>query len=239
MSSSTRKRGKEGSDDRLFGTPAMQKKLKEAAGDMCYLLSRGYGERSSLQLVGNRYKLNVRQQKALLGMSAGSQQITSRRARLVSADALKDQSLSIDGFNLLIILESALSGAYVFKGLDDCYRDISGVHGTYKRIQKTEEALLLIGNNLNSLGVKQVHWILDKPVSNSGRLKSMMNELAEEYAFPWEISLENNPDTYLAESASVVVSSDAWILDRATRWFNLGAYLIEDCIEDANVIFSK
>ena len=64
----TRNRGKEASDDRLFGDSIMQQKIKEAAKDMKYLLSRGFAEKSSLQLVGNRYRLNARQQKALQGM---------------------------------------------------------------------------------------------------------------------------------------------------------------------------
>ncbi|NQY06415.1 MAG: DUF434 domain-containing protein [Flavobacteriaceae bacterium] len=226
----TRNRGKEGSDDRLFGDIKMQEHLKEAVQDMCYLLTRGFAEKSALQLVGNRYRLNARQQKALHGMSASKQQMERRKQHELTVDQLRNQSVVIDGFNLLIILESALSGAYVFKGLDGCYRDISSVHGTYKRVQKTEEALLLIGNTLNALGVKHVHWILDKPVSNSGRLKTMLRELAEEKGFPWEITLDNNPDKLIAESVEVAVSSDAWVLNQVTGWFNLAGGLIEKLV---------
>jgi len=56
----TRNRGKEGSDDKLFGTSKMQQQIKEALQDMSYLLSRDYAEKSAVQLVGNRYRLNVR-----------------------------------------------------------------------------------------------------------------------------------------------------------------------------------
>lgn len=59
---SLKNRGKEASDDALFGTEKMQSKLKEAITDMHYFLSRGYGEKSTLALVGNRYRLNARQQ---------------------------------------------------------------------------------------------------------------------------------------------------------------------------------
>ena len=234
----TRNRGKEGSDDRLFGDPKMQKKLKEACKDMCYLLSRGFAEKSSVQLVGNRYKLNARQQKALQGMSASEQQLKRRTTHRVTKEKLQGKTAIIDGFNLLIILESALSGAYVFKGLDGCYRDVSSVHGTYKRVQKTEDALLLIGNTLNSFGISRVHWIFDKPVSNSGRLKTMLRELAEKEDFPWEIVLDNNPDKVVAESSAIAISSDSWVLDRAKEWFNLAGYLIEECLLDVNSVQS-
>lgn len=235
----TRNRGKEASDDRLFGDPKMQQKLQEAARDMYYLLSRGFAEKSSLALVGNRYRLNARQQKALLGMSAGKQHIEKRNKQSVLPSDLSDQSLVIDGFNLLIVIESALSGAYVFKGLDGYYRDISGVHGTYKRVQKTEEAIVLIGNTIKELEVRSVSWYFDAPVSNSGRLKTKLRELAQEHQFPWDIHLVNNPDKVLATSEDIIVSSDAWILDRANQNLNLGAFLIEKFIKEANIVLAK
>lgn len=232
----TRNRGKEGSDDRLFGDPKMQEKLKNAAADMCYLLTRGYAEKSSVQIVGNRYRLNVRQQKALQGMCAGDQYVELRKNKEVQPSDINGKTLIIDGFNLLIILESALSGAYLFKGVDDCYRDVSSVHGTYKRVQKTEEALLLIGRTLQELQVVHVHWVFDQPVSNSGRLKTILRELAEQEGFPWEISLAHNPDKVIAASEHIAVSSDAWILNEVEQWFNLTGFIIENYITNALVV---
>ncbi|GAA4273559.1 DUF434 domain-containing protein [Aquimarina gracilis] len=234
----TRNRGKEASDDRLFGDPKMRQKLKEAAKDMCYLLSRGFAEKSSVQLVGNRYKLNTRQQKALLGMSTSKQQIALREQYALLPGNLENQVVAIDGFNLLIVLESALSGAYIFKGLDGYYRDVSGVHGTYKRVQKTEQVLKLMGNILQELKVVSVLWYFDAPVSNSGRLKTRIREIAQECSFPWEIHLVNNPDKVLAESKNIVISSDAWVLDRAQKNFNMVSYLIDQNIKEANIVFA-
>ena len=231
-----RNRGKNSNDDALFASETIQLKLKDDVADMHYLLSRGYAEKSSLQLVGNRRRLNVRQQQAVQGMSASSQQIELRHSRQIAFDAIGQDTIIIDGFNLLIILESALSGAYVFKGLDNAYRDLSGVHGTYKRVQQTKQALLLVGELLKN---NRVIWVFDKPVSNSGRLKTMLREISEEEGFDWEVILDNNPDKLLAESNYIVVSSDAWVLDRAKRWLNLAAYSIEHHISDANIIYSK
>ncbi|TPN86951.1 DUF434 domain-containing protein [Aquimarina algicola] len=235
----TRNRGKEASDDRLFGDLIMQKKLKDATQDMCYLLSRGFAEKSSVQLVGNRYQLNARQQKALQGMSASNHQIDLRKKRAITSQELAEKTIAIDGFNLLIILESALSGAYIFKGLDGYYRDVSGVHGTYKRVQKTEEAILLVGTTLSRLGVTAVQWYFDAPVSNSGRLKTRLREIATQHNFPWEIHLVNDPDKQLAFSHDIVISSDAWILDRAVKNYNLGAYLIEERLAITNIIYAE
>lgn len=231
-----RNRGKNSNDDQLFGSERVHQTLKEAVADMHYLLSRGYAEKSSLQLVGNRYRLNVRQQQAVQGMSASQQQIERRQAHEILFEDIKDETIAIDGFNLLIILESALSGAYLFKGLDNTYRDLSSVYGTYKRVQQTERALVMVGELLKH---NKVIWVFDKPVSNSGRLKTILRELAEEKQYNWEIILDNNPDKLLADSEHIVVSSDAWILDRAERWLNLASYFIENHIENTNIIKSQ
>ena len=107
----TRSRGKEGSDDRLFGDPKMQSKMREAIKDMSYLLSRGFSEKSALALVGNRYKLNNRQQRAVQGMSEAAHKLEKRAANCLVPNQLADKEVMLDGFNVLIMLESALSGA--------------------------------------------------------------------------------------------------------------------------------
>lgn len=224
----TRNRGKEGRDDLLFGASKAQEKIKEAVTDVSYLLSRGFSEKSSIQLVGNRYKLNNRQQKAVQGMSAAASQVSLRKNTEVSTDHLKGQTMIIDGFNIIIILESFLSGAYIFKGVDSCYRDVSSVHGTYKRVQQTQEVLTAVGDFLQEAQVKEVIWVFDQPVSNSGRMKMLLGELSRKRNYPWQSILEYNPDKILAISDHIIASSDAWVLDRAKRWFNLSGTIIEN-----------
>ncbi|MEM6718577.1 MAG: DUF434 domain-containing protein [Bacteroidota bacterium] len=235
----TRNRGKEGSDDRLFGDLKMQAKMREAVKDLSYLLSRGFSEKSSLPLVGNRYKLNTRQQRAVQGMSEATQKLEKRAANCVFPNQIEEKEVMLDGFNVLIMLESALSGAYLFKGLDGCYRDLSSVHGTYKKVKQTPEAIQLIANFLQENKVKKATWIFDKPVSNSGRLKTMLREFAEEHNYNWEVILDNNPDKLIAESGKVAISSDAWVLDNSTVWCNMVRCIVDEHISQKNVIESK
>lgn len=235
----TRNRGKEGSDDRLFGDPKMQSKMREAIKDLSYLLSRRFSEKSSLSLVGNRYKLNNRQQRAVQGMSEAIHKLEKRAANCLSPNQLAEKEVFIDGFNVLILLESALSGAYLFKGLDGCYRDVSSVHGTYKKVKQTPEAIQLIANFLQENKVKKAFWIFDKPVSNSGRLKTMLREFADEHNHNWKIMLDNNPDKSIAESGKIAISSDAWILDNATTWCNMIRHIVNKHIPQKNVVKSE
>ncbi len=226
-----RNRGKAPSDDTLFGEKWLPV-FKEACMDLSYLLGRGYGSKSSLQIVGNRYRLNARQQKALAGMGASEDSVILRNNKRVSASELQGKTVAIDGFNLLIILESAMSGAYIFKGMDGAYRDVTSVHGGYKRVRQTHDAILLVGNVLEKLGIKKAIWYLDAPISNSGRLKTILRETAKEYDFPWEIHLVNNPDKELIASSEIVISSDAWILEECGTWFNMMEEMIENYLDE-------
>ena len=213
-------------DDLLFGQPEAQEKLQHALDDLYYLLGRDYPLKASLALAGNRYQLIKRQLQALQGMACSANELGKRKNTELSPDALKDETILLDGFNILIILETALSGGFVFEGLDGCYRDISSVHGSYRTVQTTEAALILIGKTLQQLQLQKVIWVFDAPVSNSGKLKGTCYEIAGKHHFPWEIRLENAPDKYLIENSGLICSSDAWVLNECQSWFNLGAYII-------------
>lgn len=230
-----RNRGKRSSDDKWFAEK-WYPIFKEAVNDLCYFLSRGYAERSALQIVGNRYKLNKRQRKAIYRISCSDQQVASRSLSSCDVESVKHKDMEIDGFNLLILLESILSGAYVFKGRDGLFRDISSVHGSYRRVLKTESAIILVGKALKELEVESVKWYFDRPVSNSGRIKTKLLEISDDNGFNWEAELVMNPDKVLVASSKIVVTSDGGILDHVGKWFNLGAYLINNHINHPNII---
>lgn len=223
----SRNRGKNSGDDQLFSSEKTVKILQEAIRDMRYLLSRGFAENASASLVGNRYRLRARQIQMIKSASAGEEAINLRNGKNVEANTLSGKTVYIDGFNLLILLESLLSGAYIFKGCDGCYRDLSSVHGSYKRVQQTNRSIELVAIFHQKVAVAKIVWIFDQPVSNSGRLKQILLDYAAEQQLDWEVYLEFNPDKYLAAVPETIISSDAWILDHCASWFNLAEYLID------------
>lgn len=233
--SNHRNRGKQSNDDKLFSSK-FRPFLVEATNDLCLLLSRGYAQKSALQLVGNRYKLNKRQRNAIMRISCSEQSIKERKKKELKEGQLTDQTLEIDGFNILIFLESLLSGAYIFQCRDGLYRDISSVHGSYKRVHKTEEGVILIGKILNQLKIKSAHWYLDQPVSNSGKLKTLLLELAQRHNFDWTVELVFDPDKVLANSKEIIITSDGWILDKSIQWFNLSAEIINRIKKKENIL---
>jgi len=236
MSHEKRSRGKQSNDDKLFGHSKAKAKFKDALHDYGFLLTRDYGQKSSVQLVGNRYRLNARQQQALMNMGASQAQIASRRSKSLSIQELKDKTLIVDGFNLIITLESYFSGAYIFEGMDGFFRDISSVHGSYKRIANTTEVIKEVGRFLQGYSQQVMYWVLDKPVSNSGRLKGLIEEIAKENAWNWEAFLDFNPDQYIVSSGHVAISSDAWVLDHAVANFNFSQLYLQEKEAKDNVL---
>ncbi|MDR4893947.1 MULTISPECIES: DUF434 domain-containing protein [unclassified Chryseobacterium] len=234
-----RNRGKNTGDDTLFGSEKQINKLKLAVEDMKYLLTREYPEKAASDLVGNRYRLKTRQIQALRGASASAVQLHNRELKHLEASDLNGKTIYLDGFNVLILLESLLSEAYIFEGLDGCIRDLSGVHGTYKRVNQTLKAMELVAAFHQKKQIQKLVWIFDKPVSNSGRIKQSILEFAEQHQLNWEADLQYNPDKFLAESSELIISSDAWILDHCKEWFNLIGYLITEENISVNLIKTK
>ena len=79
-------------------------------------------------------------------------------------------------FNTIITLEVALSGSLLLQGMDGTIRDLAGLRGTYRIVDKTERAVELILSQLEKEKGKGAVFYLDQQVSNSGRLRSLLLE---------------------------------------------------------------
>ncbi len=236
MPSQQKHRGQHPQDHLLFAKK-WELPFGQAAQDLSYLLERGYGENSGVKIVGDRYRLNARQRKALLRLVSTPSSIEKRLGLQFPTSQLKDKVVAVDGFNLIIFVESILSNGIILACMDGVYRDIASVHGSYKRVIETGAALELLGQVFEKFGVAEVQWFLDAPVSNSGRLKQLLEMEAAENNFNWTIDLVPDPDKTLVEITGdvVAVSSDSWILDRVSHWANINAYLIEKELPNARV----
>lgn len=228
-------RGPHPSDVKLF-SPAMLTDLRAAITDYSLLLTKGYAEKSTLKLVGDRFALTERQRLAIMRSACSDQHLAGRQKTEVKIGNLANQPIAIDGYNLLITVEAAMSGGVIFKGRDGCFRDLASIHGTYRRVTETIPAIKLIGDFLKQISVTKVLWLLDSPVSNSGRLKTLIGELAKENNWDWEIELSISPDARLIKTDSVAATSDSVILDHCKRWVNLAREIIEQKIPGAWIV---
>jgi len=228
-------RGAASEDPRLFAE-AQLPVLRAAAADFCWLLDRNYAPRSALELVGNRHCLAARQRMALSRFACSGQDAERRRQRNVNLTALQGRELWIDGYNLLTLIETALSGGVVLVCRDGCFRDIASVHRQYRKVMETIPALQLIGETVADCGAALCRWWLDKPVSNSGRLKTAILETAEANGWKMQVDLAFSPDHELSRTEHLIATSDGIILDRCRAWVNLARHIIGRRIPSAHVV---
>ncbi|HTV41987.1 MAG TPA: DUF434 domain-containing protein [Candidatus Sulfotelmatobacter sp.] len=228
-------RGAAPQDERLFARDQLGA-LRAAASDLCWLLDRHYAARSALELVGNRHNLSSRQRMALARYACSSADVQCRtKSRVESAD-VRGQELWLDGYNILTVLESALAGGVVLPGRDGCFRDIAGIHRRYRKVNETMPALKLVGETVLALGAGLCRWLLDQPVSNSGRLKTLILETAQEAGWNMEVELTFSPDHLLARTNHIIATSDGIVLDQCRQWVNLAAIIMAQRIPRARVV---
>ena len=162
--------------------------------------------------------------------------VARRQARIVSPQALAGCRIEIDGYNVLTTIEAALSGGVLLLARDGVLRDMASMHGSYRKVEETQPALELIGQTLAGFGVSEALWLLDRPVSNSGRLKTIIEDLAGEPGWTWRVELAHDPDAELAQSDEIVATADSGILDLCGTWFNLAREIVERHLVDAWVL---
>jgi hypothetical protein len=205
--------------DRELFAPARLPALRAAVGELSWLLSRGYADRSALKLVGDRHELTARQRKAVQRCACSDEAREARRARRVELRDLEGEAVHVDGFNALIVSESTLGGGVVLVGRDGAHRDLASVHGTWRRVAETGEVIDALGALLSP--AREVVWWLDRPVSNSGRLRRLLLDRAEPHGWPWRVEVVWDPDRELMRSDAIVATGDARILDAEVRWVDL------------------
>ena len=218
------KRGYVPSDDIEFSDESILT-LSKAGRDLCYLLNRGYNIKGASTFVGNHYLLSERQRLALVRCISTEENIDLRKSKEI-VDKLEGAVVNIDGFNTIITLEVAFSGTPLLKCMDGTIRDLAGLRGTYRLIDKTDMAIVEIGKALEAKGIKEAVFYLDAPVSNSGRLRARILELLAEFDFAVSVNIINNVDSVL-EKLDYVITSDAIILDKCISWFNLNKVILE------------
>lgn len=227
-------RGKEDKDERFFSSEEI-KRLKYAQEEVVWLLNRNYPISNIIDFVGGRHQFSSRQRMALRRASCSNMDLEIRRGKEVSVYDLEGKTINIDTFNFIISLEVALSKGVLINCMDGSIRDLAGLRGTYKLIDKTYMALDILGDVFKKLKIKGVNFYIDAPVSNSGRLKTAIYEISDKWNIDINVEIVSNPDVIL-EKSNYVVSSDSIILDKCDGWINLVRYIVKEYIKEVWII---
>ena len=226
MPDSRRHRGAHPEDAALFA-PDQLRRLKEAQRDLSWLRTRGYAEVSATKLVGDRYQLRARQRVAVGRCACSDQKLKSRLSRLQSAEQVRGKDLLVDGLNVLTTIEVVLSKGVLLLGRDGCMRDMASFHGNYRLVDETGEAVAWLLASVSELAPATTSLLIDRPVSNSGRLARQIRDQAERDGIRLDVNVTEGVDEKLQKSEGIVATADSAILDLCGPWTNLARMTVE------------
>lgn len=205
------------------------KTLIEAGIDLRYLLSRGYKRRnikSLLKLVGDRYGLNKAQRNLLDRAIFGDKEVENRRNKLIDIEEVRNRTLAIDGYNVLVTLESALDGKPLILADDGLVRDIAGKSSRYKPRKITYQAFDLIFAMLREYPPRETLFLFDEKMSMSLMLAQKVRGMMDESQLVGDASVSKYPDKELLEY-EIIATSDSSPIDKAKKVFDLAGYIVK------------
>ncbi len=157
--------------------------LRDASYDLKFLLNRGYRKKIALNLVANKFLLDKNERNFLVRKVFSDEKSIDRKVKIIPVNKIKNKIIFIDGYNVLITVESIYKHEYdsVFMCDDGVLRDLKAVFGKYKIGSSTETALNNIITILKKYHPYCIYFLYDSPVSKSGELASLTKSLIKQH----------------------------------------------------------
>lgn len=200
--------------------------LREAIKDLRYILNRGYNRASGVEFVSNHYCLELQQRHLLARCVFSKKEIIEHKEKLINLREIQDKRLSIDGYNVLITVESILDRGQIIKCDDGFIRDLQAVFGKYRMSDATEEALNKILKTLEESKPREIIFYYDKQVSRSGELAGITRSKIN-YS-----ELNGNAKTTVGTDADIrdheiAASSDRAIIKKTKSVLDIPAHILK------------
>jgi len=203
----------------------MMTSLLLAYEDLKYLLNRGYRKKYALEFVANHYKLTSRERYFLMRCVFPDKEIEERKRKVLQKENLRNRVLGIDGFNVLITLESLIEGKAILCE-DGFLRDLKHQRG-YKIHENTSKVLELIVGFLRDVEIKEAQFLYDAPVSRSGEIAKLTEEIMVKFKVPGKVELSRAPD-YELKRFKVVASSDIAVIQKVPSVVDIPKMIARD-----------
>ncbi|NJF24595.1 DUF434 domain-containing protein [Thermococcus sp. Bubb.Bath] len=195
--------------------------LMRAREDLKYLMNRGYRKKVALDFVANHYRLPAPHRYLLARCVFSDAWIAEVREKLLKPEELTGKSLAIDGFNVLITLESLMDGEAILCE-DGLVRDLK-YQGRYRLNERTPMVIEKVVKSLSELGVGKAVFFYGKNVPKSGEIKKLTESAIKKFGATGEVRLVKSPDFEL-KSFENVATADTAIIGAVERVFDLAAY---------------
>ena len=205
-------------------------KLMNATADLKFLLNRDYNKKASLEFVGNHYLLDKEERNYLQRKVYSTDKVKGRKSKIIPLSKIKGKPLFIDGYNVLITVESICGSDGSIVVCDDgILRDVNAVFGKYKCKDETTTALNSIIALVKIYHPSNIQFFFDSQVSKSGELAKLAEQIMEEQEVQGSAHTAQNVDHQLItlsnENEGVVASSDSVIMDKVDYVLDIPCFI--------------
>ena len=180
-------------------------------------MDRAYPKESAIRFVSDHHRLLEEQRFVLTRVVVASDMAKKRRDKILPLEALHGSTLFIDGYNVLISVESLLGGKPVYLCDDGILRDIMGIFRSHRPSDLTAPALDTIFDLLASVCPAVTEVLLDQQISMSGRLAVLIRRTMAEHDVPGMVRTAQDVDRQLKEMEGVIATGDGTIIDAAVN----------------------
>jgi hypothetical protein len=190
--------------------------LRQAAEEARYLLDRGYPKDSAIRFISNHHGLLEVQRYVLARVVLSSAPARARKAKAIPVQALSGKDVIVDGYNVLITVESLLAGCPVYLCDDGFLRDTRGISKRYRTSRFTDIALSLVFDLLAFTAPARIEFLLDQQMSRSGELAARIRYLMAGRNLPGTACTARDTDHRLKTDRGIVASADGNVIDAAS-----------------------
>ncbi|AFK23216.1 DUF434 domain-containing protein [Pyrococcus sp. ST04] len=193
-------------------------RMYEAYFDLKFLLNRGYRKSSALEFIANHYRLTLRERHFLARCVFPDSWVREVRKKILRD--LSGLRVGVDGFNVLITLESLLQGIAVICE-DGLVRDLK-YQGKYRFSDLTEKVIDIMIKTLASASPGEVFVFYGRSISKSGEIRKITLRIMKNYGLRGEVELVKSPD-YELKNFEYVATADTGIIEKVKGVYDIVA----------------
>ncbi|WP_440947726.1 DUF434 domain-containing protein [Methanosarcina sp. T3] len=216
-----------------FSEPTPKEKLLKPARDIRSILRWGYPKFATIRFVADHSQLSAEERHILTRVIMPPDKIVSRIRKKIACNGIRDRDLLLDGYNVLLSVDSLLKKEPMWFCDDGYIRDTRYYFSKAKQAEDIEEALDLILEFFSEARPKSVTFLLDAQISRSGELAGFIRRKLKEQGIPGDAHTSKTADFDLKtegenpERQLVVATSDGIVIDSVLQVLDIPACLME------------
>lgn len=216
-----------------FSEPAQKERLLKPARDIRSILRWGYPKFATIRFVADHSQLSAEERHILTRVIMPPDKVVSRVRKKIACDGIRDRDLLLDGYNVLLSVDSLLKDGPMWFCDDGYIRDTRYYFSKAKQAEDIEEALDAVLEFFSEARPKSVTFLLDAQISRSGELAGFIRRKLKEQGIPGEAHTSKTTDFDLKteggkpEKQLVVATSDGIVIDSVLQVLDIPACLME------------